>query len=150
RGRGGTPRAARGRGARRGGPLRRPSPFRPRRPRSSAAAPQRNVVGDGVGFCRPRQHARRARLGVGDSPPPSHEPTTLPPPNVLSVVIPVFNEEVRLRETLAAVARHLSQLAIERATGGFEIVVSDDGSRDRSVAIAEEAARDLPIRLERG
>ena len=69
---------------------------------------------------------------------------------MLSVVIPVFNEEVRLRETLAAVGRHLSQLSVERATGGFEIVVSDDGSRDRSVAIAEEAARDLPIRLERG
>lgn len=69
---------------------------------------------------------------------------------MLSVVIPVFNEEVRLRETLAAVGRHLTRLAGERAIGGFEIVVSDDGSRDRSVAIAEEAARDLPIRLARG
>jgi glycosyltransferase involved in cell wall biosynthesis len=69
---------------------------------------------------------------------------------VLSVVIPVFNEEARLRETLAAVGRHLTQLCAERAIGGFEIVVSDDGSRDRSVAIAEESSRDLPIRLERG
>jgi glycosyltransferase involved in cell wall biosynthesis len=69
---------------------------------------------------------------------------------VLSVVIPVFNEEARLRETLAAVGRHLSQLAAERATGGFEIVVSDDGSRDRSVALAEEVARELPVKLLRG
>jgi dolichyl-phosphate beta-glucosyltransferase len=73
---------------------------------------------------------------------------------VLSVVIPVFNEEARLRETLAAVGRHVAQLhnhlTDAQASGGYEIVVSDDGSRDRSVALAEELAGELPIRLLRG
>jgi glycosyltransferase involved in cell wall biosynthesis len=68
---------------------------------------------------------------------------------VLSVVIPVFNEEARLRETLATVGRHLAQLDATRRLGGFEIVVSDDGSRDRSVAIAEESAREVPLVLVR-
>lgn len=66
---------------------------------------------------------------------------------MLSVVIPVFNEEARLRETLATVAGHLAALAKARPLGGHEIVVSDDGSRDRSVAIAQELAATLPLRL---
>ena len=69
---------------------------------------------------------------------------------MLSVVIPVFNEEARLRETLATVGRHLAQLRTARRLDGFEIVVSDDGSRDRSVAIVEELARELPLALVRG
>ena len=64
---------------------------------------------------------------------------------MLSVVIPVYNEESGLRDTLAAVGRHLTRTR----PGDHEIVVSDDGSADRSAAIAEEMARELPIRLER-
>jgi dolichyl-phosphate beta-glucosyltransferase len=60
---------------------------------------------------------------------------------VLSVVIPVFNEEKGLAATLDAVAALLARIAPE----GHEIVVSDDGSRDRSAAIAETAARRFPI-----
>jgi dolichyl-phosphate beta-glucosyltransferase len=65
---------------------------------------------------------------------------------VISVVIPVFNEESGLRATLAAVGRHLAALAPD----SHEIVVSDDGSRDGSAAIAQEMARDLPLVLVRG
>jgi len=70
---------------------------------------------------------------------------------LLSVVIPVFNEEARLRETLATVGRRLAAFtkSADAGGGGFEIVVSDDGSRDRSVAIAEEMAKELPLRLVR-
>lgn len=65
------------------------------------------------------------------------------PPPVLSVVLPVYNEESGLRATLAAVGRHLAALA----PAGHEIVVSDDGSGDRSAEIAREMARELPIRV---
>jgi dolichyl-phosphate beta-glucosyltransferase len=68
---------------------------------------------------------------------------------LLSVVIPVFNEEARLRETLATVGRHLAALEKAHPIGGFEIVVSDDGSADRSVAIATECAAGLPLKLVR-
>lgn len=61
---------------------------------------------------------------------------------MLSVVIPVYNEESGLRDALAAVGRHLARLR----PGDHEIVVSDDGSRDGSAAIAAEMARTLPIR----
>ncbi len=68
-------------------------------------------------------------------------PSAESPPAVLSVVIPVFNEEKGLAATLEAVGAELSRLA----PGAHEIVVSDDGSGDRSVAIAEAAARRLPV-----
>lgn len=62
---------------------------------------------------------------------------------MLSVVIPVFNEESGLRATLLAVDEQLRRLA----PGGHEIVVSDDGSSDASVALAEALAVDRPIRV---
>jgi len=51
----------------------------------------------------------------------------------LSVVIPAFNEEGRLRKTLETVAAHLRELQIE-----FEIIVVDDGSSDGTVELANE------------
>jgi dolichyl-phosphate beta-glucosyltransferase len=61
---------------------------------------------------------------------------------LLSVVIPIYNEAARLRQTLEEVGRHLG------ATGqDFEIVCSDDGSTDGSPAIAREMAAELPLRL---
>ena len=57
----------------------------------------------------------------------------------LSVVIPVYNEETILR---SAVDELVSQL---RATGwSFEILLAENGSRDRTVAIAEELAAAYP------
>lgn len=62
---------------------------------------------------------------------------------MLSVVIPVFNEEAGLRATLQAVGAELRRLA----PAGHEILVSDDGSRDGSVALAEAMANDWPVRV---
>ncbi|MDI3420365.1 glycosyltransferase [Streptomyces sp. B-S-A12] len=54
----------------------------------------------------------------------------------LSVVVPAYNEELRLRPSLDAVRRYLADGPWE----SWEIVVVDDGSGDRTRAIAEEAA----------
>ena len=67
---------------------------------------------------------------------------------MLSVVIPVFNESATLRATIEAVAKHLSALAPGHEN--YEIVVSDDGSRDGSADLADAMARSLPIRVLRG
>ncbi len=56
-------------------------------------------------------------------------------PPELSVVIPAFNEERRLPRTLRAVSDYL-----ERRGRPYEIVVIDDGSTDRTVAVAQESA----------
>ncbi len=55
----------------------------------------------------------------------------------LSIVIPAYNEEHRLRPTLEAVTAWLR----ERGTT-HEILVVDDGSRDGTVRVAEEFARE--------
>ena len=52
-------------------------------------------------------------------------------PVQLSVVIPAYNEEVRLQSTLERVVRYLDERAAE-----FEILVVDDGSTDRTSDIA--------------
>jgi dolichyl-phosphate beta-glucosyltransferase len=53
---------------------------------------------------------------------------------IVSVVIPAFNEEGRLSTTLPAVREHLSN---RFSDGRWEIVVCDDGSTDRTLAVAE-------------
>ena len=58
----------------------------------------------------------------------------MPPPSI-SVVIPAYNEEARLGPTVRRVRDHL-----EARGGDFEILVVDDGSTDRTIAVAEEAA----------
>lgn len=61
----------------------------------------------------------------------------------LSVVIPAFNEERRLPETLAVVSDYLS-----RFPGMWEIIVADDGSDDGTAAIVQDfARRDARLRL---
>jgi dolichol-phosphate mannosyltransferase len=61
----------------------------------------------------------------------------------LTIVVPAYNEEGHIAKTLAAV--------LEAATGmldNFEIIVVDDGSRDATGRIADEAAqRDSRIRV---
>jgi dolichyl-phosphate beta-glucosyltransferase len=52
----------------------------------------------------------------------------------LSVVVPALNEEDRLPRTLARIAAHLG-----RSGAPYEVLVVDDGSRDRTAAQAEAA-----------
>ncbi|MGP3984036.1 dolichyl-phosphate beta-glucosyltransferase [Streptomyces sp. KR80] len=53
----------------------------------------------------------------------------------LSVVVPAYNEELRLRRGVDDVCRYL------RTTGlRWEVIVVDDGSTDRTAAVAAEAA----------
>ncbi|MFI9836903.1 dolichyl-phosphate beta-glucosyltransferase [Nonomuraea sp. NPDC051941] len=57
----------------------------------------------------------------------------------LSVVIPAYNEEARLGATLAAVQAHLSATPLS-----WELIVVDDGSADRTLAVASAAAGTEP------
>lgn len=57
----------------------------------------------------------------------------------LSVVIPAYNEEKRLPQSLTAMVSFLKKQPYE-----WEIIVSDDGSQDRTVKIAEELLREVP------
>jgi len=58
------------------------------------------------------------------------------PSPVLSVVIPAYNEEQRLPATLDAV-----QSWLERAPFSWEVLVVDDGSKDRTVEVARQCFR---------
>ena len=60
----------------------------------------------------------------------------------LSVVIPAYNEEVRIGPTLGKVSAYLTRRGIEA-----EVVVVDDGSWDATVRHVEDAARELPVRV---
>lgn len=61
----------------------------------------------------------------------------------LSVVIPAYNEEAVLDETLDDVIRYLASRA-----GSFEVIVVDDGSPDRTTEMAQGwASRDSRVRL---
>jgi cellulose synthase/poly-beta-1,6-N-acetylglucosamine synthase-like glycosyltransferase len=59
----------------------------------------------------------------------------------VSVVVPVLNGAETLADTLASIA------AQDGGWDGFEILVVDDGSRDRSREIAHDAASYAPIRI---
>jgi glycosyltransferase involved in cell wall biosynthesis len=63
----------------------------------------------------------------------------------LSIVIPAYNEEMRIAQTLNTVVSYV------RGQGySWEVVVADDGSQDRTATLVEAAARENPgIRLVR-
>jgi len=59
--------------------------------------------------------------------------------NMMSVVVPVFNEEANLKELI-----HRCLDACRRAQRPFEIILVDDGSSDRSADMLDEAAAAHP------
>ena len=63
-------------------------------------------------------------------------------PVYLSVVIPAYNEEKRLPQSLRAVMDFLNKQTYES-----EIIVSDDGSQDRTVALAGELLKGFPHQI---
>lgn len=63
---------------------------------------------------------------------------TRAPSPALSIVVPAFNEERRLPDSLGLVAAYV---ASGRPPSPVEVIVVDDGSSDGTVAAAEEAAR---------
>src|SRR6476469_4738322 len=63
----------------------------------------------------------------------------------VSLVIPMFNEELNIEHALACAIE-----ALDRYSGDWEIVVVDDASTDRSAEIvARESAAEPRIRMER-
>ena len=60
----------------------------------------------------------------------------------LSIIIPAYNEERRLPRGLTKIREYLASRAF--APGKVEIIVVDDGSKDRTAAIAEEWSREMP------
>lgn len=63
----------------------------------------------------------------------------------ISIVIPTYNEESRIVDTLNAVVNHLCKKVYD-----WEIVIADDGSKDNTTRLVEEVARnhsDIRIRL---
>lgn len=65
---------------------------------------------------------------------PSGDAPAVPPP-ALSLVIPAYNEEIRLSGSLDSVAAFAAS-----CPGGCEVILVDDGSRDRTAAIALDFA----------
>ncbi|MQS36187.1 dolichyl-phosphate beta-glucosyltransferase [Streptomyces katsurahamanus] len=60
----------------------------------------------------------------------------------LTVVVPAYNEESRLRPTLDAICDHLR--ADPERWGEWELIVVDDGSTDGTAEVAREAAAEEP------
>ncbi|HEY2461722.1 MAG TPA: dolichyl-phosphate beta-glucosyltransferase [Candidatus Acidoferrum sp.] len=58
----------------------------------------------------------------------------------LSIVIPAYNEEMRLGVTLSQIAAYI-RLSRRRT----EVIVVDDGSQDRTVAVAESFGNDIGL-----
>jgi dolichyl-phosphate beta-glucosyltransferase len=58
----------------------------------------------------------------------------------LSIIIPSYNEEARLPATLERVAAYIA-----RSGRTTEVLVVDDGSSDRTAAVADEFRRKIPL-----
>ncbi len=51
----------------------------------------------------------------------------------LSIVIPAYNEEVRIVPTIGAIASHVAGMGFP-----WELIIADDGSRDQTVALVKD------------
>jgi glycosyltransferase involved in cell wall biosynthesis len=58
----------------------------------------------------------------------------------LTVIVPVFNQEREIAETLRAVDR-----AVARSSFAADVIVVDDGSTDGTAAAARSAGVSLPV-----
>ena len=63
-------------------------------------------------------------------------------PPELSIIIPAFNEEKRLGDTLIRIRDYFA--AHPAGPGGIEIIVIDDGSTDGTARLVEEWTRKMP------
>ncbi len=59
----------------------------------------------------------------------------------LSWIIPAYNEEKRIEKTIRDVDAYLKS---KQFPGGYEIIVSDSASRDRTAALVEGLMREIP------
>lgn len=59
----------------------------------------------------------------------------------LSWIIPAYNEERRIEKTIREVGAYLRS---KNFPGGYEIIVADSASRDRTAAIVDAMRRDFP------
>ena len=90
-----------------------------------------------------RDHERQ--LNEASVEPPTAADSLAPPVEdqgslAISVVIPAFNEEDRLPPFLQTVRPYMA----EAHGDAYEVIVVDDGSRDRTAELVEEAARNWP------
>lgn len=59
----------------------------------------------------------------------------------LSIVIPTYNEEKRLPPTLERIISNLKS----NYTGSYEIIISDDGSEDKTVEVVQNYIKNYPF-----
>ena len=57
----------------------------------------------------------------------------------LSIIIPAYNEELRLPATLSSIAAYTRS-----SKRNIEVIVVDDGARDKTVAVAEQFRNEIP------
>ena len=64
----------------------------------------------------------------------------------VSIVIPVYNEEGILREAVTELLQNLEtvKLALDAPDLTFEVIIAENGSRDRTVELAEHLAAEFP------
>ena len=63
-------------------------------------------------------------------------------PPELSIIIPAYNEEKRLRRTLACIHDYFPVAQIQ--ADNVEVIVVDDGSTDETVEVTREGMREMP------
>ena len=66
------------------------------------------------------------------------------PPRVVYIVLPAYNEEANMPPLLDSIRDSMEENLVR-----YQVIVVDDGSTDRTAAIVEEFARDMPVQLVR-